>query len=196
VLIELELDPQDLIDGLNDLDKIALLLLHANNDAPIRGELFYQKEIFLISNYILEIKDQADFMPGWLGPYSESAEVSLNNLISYTLVDKNRSCGGYKLNNKGKEIAKILEGSTLPEYKDAISDFKDLLNDLTKDELLAFIYFSFHYFTGESLILPEVVKKRMPSIISLYRKGKISLAKAASLSGMCIEDFLDVLKEH
>jgi len=188
----MELDSRDLIEYLSDLDKIALLLLHANNDVPIRDNLFYQKEFFLISNYILEIKGRSDFIPGLLGPYSEPAEISLKNLISYNLVDKLND--SYMLNDKGKETAEIIESMVSPEYREAIADFKNLLNDLTKDELLAFIYFSYHNFTGESLILGDVIKKRIPNIISLYKKDKISLAKAASLAGVCIEEFLEKLR--
>jgi uncharacterized protein YwgA len=188
----MRLDSQDLIDSLSDLDKIALLLLHANNDSPVRDELFYQKEFFLISDYMLDIKDEADFAPDSLGPYSEAAEVSLNNLRSYKLVDRVNE--GFKLTEKGQKISEMVEREVSSKYKEAIFDFKKLLNDLTKDELLAFIYFSFPDFTNESIIRQGVIRKREPTIMSLYKKNKISLARAASLAGLCIEDFLDKMK--
>lgn len=190
----MDLDSRELIEYLSDLDKVALLLLHANNNAPVRDNLFYQKEFFLISNYILEIKEKSDFIPGLLGPYSEPAEISLKNLISYNLVEKLND--SYTLTEKGKNTAKIIDCMVPSEYKEAIADFKSLLNDLSKDELLAFVYFSYHNFTGESLILGDVIKKRIPNIIALYKKDKISLAKAASLAGVCIEEFLDKLKAY
>ncbi|HON35137.1 MAG TPA: hypothetical protein PLY52_02355 [Methanothrix sp.] len=135
----------------------------------------------------MDLKGDADYMPSMLGPYSEPAEISLRNLRSYTLFDES----GNKLDDKGKKIAEVLEESISLEYRDAISYFKDFSNDLTKDELLLFIYLYFPDFTVESLILSNVIKNKISNIVSLYKKGKMSLAKAASLAGVCIEDKID-----
>lgn len=190
----MEVEPDEIIGELSDLDKVILLLFHSNDNEPIRDELFYQKEIFLASNYINEIKNDADFIPSLLGPYSESAEVHLKNLISYSLIDRSKE--EYVLSEKGKKIAEMLNRHLGRDYANAIADFKDLLNDISMDELLVFIYFSFPNFTKESLMLERVKKNRIPASISLYHKGKVSLAKAASLAGLCIEDFLDLLREN
>jgi hypothetical protein len=72
----------------------------------------------------------------------------------------------------------------------AIGDFKQFLNDLTLDELLLFIYISYPKYRKDSAISDWVIRKRIPTAGSLYRKGKISLEKAAFLAGLSIENFL------
>ena len=47
-----------------------------------------------------------------------------------------------------------------------MGDFKDFLNDLTRDELLVFTYVSFPKFTTESGIKDEIYSKRKPSAVS------------------------------
>lgn len=178
---------------LSRLELLILNLLNADNSEPIRDDLFLQKEMFLVINFIKEMRPDADFIPHRLGPYSESVEVSLNNLKSINLIEKTSK--GYKITELGKEIFETIKDRIPEEKKVAIEDFKDFLNDLTKDELLVFVYFSFPDMRTESNIFQEVKRKRVPASISLYEKGKISLEKAAQLSGLPIEDFMERLKE-
>lgn len=124
---------------LSRLELLILNLLNADNSEPIRDDLFLQKEMFLVINFIKEMKPDADFIPHRLGPYSEPVEVSLNNLKSINLIEKTSE--GYKITDFGKEIFETIKDRIPEEKKIAIEDFKDFLNDLTKDELLVFVYF-------------------------------------------------------
>ena len=76
----------------------------------------------------------------------------------------------------------------------AIEDFKAFINDLTGDELLLFIYITFPEYAPESARLLDIVRRRAPLSTSLYRKGKVSLAKAAFLAGMNMESYLDYIE--
>lgn len=178
---------------LSRLELLILNLLNADNSEPIRDDLFLQKEMFLVINFINEMKPDADFIPHRLGPYSEPVEVSLNNLKSINLIEKTSK--GYKITDFGKDIFETIKDRIPEEKKIAIEDFKDFLNDLTKDELLVFVYFSFPDMRTESNIFQEIKRKRVPASISLYEKGKISLEKAAQLSGLPIEEFVERVKE-
>jgi len=87
-------------------------------------------------------------------------------------------------------LSKVKPAFTEDETE-AIEDFKKFLNDLTGDELLLFIYVSHPEYTEESAVRDDVLGKRLPTAISLYKKGKVSLEKAAFLAGLPIEKFLD-----
>jgi len=177
--------------NISDLELLILALLNAKNKEPLKSDLFFQKEIFLILNYIKEMFPNADFIPHSFGPYSEVAEKSLNNLKSYGLIKKEGN--SYKIDDFGVEIYSNLKDRLSNNKIEAIEDFKDLLNDLNRDELLVFTYISFPDFTTESTIKKEIYSKRKSIAASLYKKGKISLEKAAFLAGLPIEQFTKFL---
>lgn len=174
--------------NISDLELIILALLNAKGKEPIKSDLFFQKEIFLILNYIKEMFPNADFIAHSFGPYSEVAEKSLINLNSYGLVNKKGN--SYNISDYGVEIYSNLKDRLSRNKIEAIEDFKDLLNDLNRDELLVFTYISFPNFTTESAIKKEIYSKRKTIAVSLYKKGKISLEKAAFLAGIPLEQFI------
>jgi len=188
--VEFTLD--EIADSLSDLDVAILHLLHARGNSAIRGSVILQKELFLIGNYIERIRDDADFVPHIFGPYSESAEVALEGLISLGLV--RRSEGSYTLTPDGARVWEKVRSVFSNDESGAIDDFKAFLNDLSVDEVLLFVYITYPKYTCESARLRDILQKRVRLSASLYRKGKVSLEKAAFLAGMNMESYLDYLK--
>jgi predicted HTH domain antitoxin len=178
--------------GLNELDAIILTLFNSEKGAPIRDGLFFQKEMFITINFIKEMKDDLDFIPHAYGPYSEPAEISLKNLVSLGLIEKGYY--GFKISKVGSEILEIIPLEISQNKKEAIEDFKGFLNDLTKDELLVFTYFSYPDMTCESAVFEGVKKKRVSASVSLYNKRKVSLEKASFLAGLSMEDFIKIAR--
>lgn len=179
-----------LAEYLSITQKISILLFSANNFGPIRGKLWFQKELFLISENISQLEDETDFDEDLLGPYSELADVELEQLQTEGIVDKKK----LKLTPFGKEVAKWMESKARRNFLKLISDIKSFLNDLTKDELLGFIYFSYPEMTPESVEFERIKEKRQPIAISLYRKKKVSLGKASSIAGVSQEEFIEKLR--
>jgi predicted HTH domain antitoxin len=180
---------EDIVEDLNDLDLAILHLLHAGNNDPLKGRVAFQKEMFLIADYIDKIREQTEFIPHIFGPFSEAAENEMGNLKSLGLVmEKGQE---YQITPTG--IAAL--GRVKPAFSnkeiEAIADFKEFLNDLTKDEILLFTYVSYPKFIEESAVYEQVIRKRIPLAISLYKKGKVSLEKAAFLAGLPVEKFLN-----
>lgn len=139
------------------------------------------------------MKSRADFIAHVYGPYSESVEYAMENLLSYRLVEKIK--GVYVITQSGFKVFEELRNRLSDDKIEAIEDFKVFFNDLSQKELLVFIYCSFPEFTGESRIKEEVFKERLPAAISLYSKNKVSLEKAALLAGMPLENFIDILSD-
>ncbi|KAF5052962.1 hypothetical protein DSECCO2_403370 [anaerobic digester metagenome] len=191
-LMTVEFTLDEIADSLPHLGVAILHLLHAGGNSAVRGDVLFQKELFLIGDYIEQVGDDADFTPHIFGPYSEAAEVALGELISLGLV--RRSEGGYTLTPDGVRVWEKVCSVFHTEESGAIEDFKVFINDLSMDEVLLFVYITYPEYTRESARLRDILKKRVPLSASLYRKGKVSLEKAAFLAGMNIESYLDYLK--
>lgn len=189
----MEFSIEDIIEDLTDLDLAILHLLHAGNDDSLKGRVAFQKEMFLIADYIDKIREEAEFIPHTFGPYSEAAEIEMGNLRSLGLVKEEGQ--EYKITQNGIAALKKVKPVFSPEQIEAIGDFKEFLNDLTQDELLLFIYVSHPEYTEESGVFEKVIRKRVPTAVSLYKKGKVSLEKAAFLAGLPVEKFLDKARE-
>jgi len=172
--------------------KFTILLLHANYNKSIRGKLWFQKILFLISQNIEELKEDADFEEDLMGPYSETAAEEFEQLILDRFIHKRFP---NDLTSLGKTIARNLEEKISNEEIEIIIDMKKFLNDLTEDELLGFIYFSYSEYTEESIKFHKIKKNRLNIAISLFRKNKISLGKASLISGLDQEELIKLLKQ-
>ncbi len=95
----MEFSIEDIVEDLTDLDLAILQLLHAGNNDSLKGRVAYQKEMFLIADYIEKIREQAEFIPHTFGPYSEAAENEMGNLRSLGLVKEEGH--EYKITSNG-----------------------------------------------------------------------------------------------
>ncbi len=181
-----------IIDDLSEFDVTILQLLAANQKEPVNGNVALQKEMFLIANYCDKIMDDAVFEADSFGSYSEILENTVNILQQNNLLKKVGT--KYSLTEFGEEALLQSEDKIVVE-NDAIEDFKELLNDLTTDEILLLVYSYKPEYTMESIVADKVSKNRVKNSISIYKKGKITLSKAAYLAGMTIEEFLKRMKK-
>lgn len=176
---------------LSDTQKLAIMLLGANLFEPIRGKIWYQKELFLIVENIPQLKEETDFEEDYLGPYSEFADNELSRLRIEGIVEKRK----IRLTAHGRQLAKRLQSKASKKLIQLISDVKSFLNNLTEDELLGFMYFSYTDFTTESVEFERIKKKRLQIAISLFEKKKVSLGKAAKIAGISQEELVEILAE-
>jgi predicted HTH domain antitoxin len=167
--------------------KYTILLLSANNNQPITGKVWFQKELFLVSQNLPRLEDEAEFEGSLMGPFSENADAELDHLRIEGLVELD---GKIKLTQKGQEVADRLKLKTSKETFEILSDMKSFINDLTEDEMLAFVYFSYPDMTLESIELDRIRERRAEIAVSLYRKRKVSIGKAAFIAGLSQEDFI------
>jgi predicted HTH domain antitoxin len=181
----------NIAEDLSPLSVAILELLKVNDEKSVKGNITFQKEMFLISNYIDKINERAEFIPHFLGPYSEASEASMNNLISMGLAEKKEG-NTYKITPSGIKVLDLKQDIFSSEEKKSIADFKEFIGNLTNDEILLFIYASYPDFTIESTEYRRIMKSRVKNSISIYKKGLVSLEKAAFLAGLNIETFLDL----
>lgn len=183
------------IEQLNEVDKFILLLLGTKNLEPIPGQIHLQKEMYLLQNVFPQLQEETDFEPYFLGPHSEIVAYEEEELAKSKLIDIRG--GVIRLTSEGRSVFQELLKKSGKGEIEKIQEFKEFLNDLSKDELLAFVYFSYpspEELEKESIEYKELLPKRKKLAISLYRKDKISAQKAAQIAGIDLEDFLKELK--
>ena len=181
-----------ILENLSETQKYTLLLLSANNYEPVKGKLWFQKELFLLAKNSDELAEQTDFEADFMGPYSESADEELEQLEFAKVVENEGN--KLKLTGLGRDIAEILGKNTSEDETEMIEDFKAELNDLTEDELLGFIYYTYPEMTKESIKIQKIKPKRKNIALSLYAKSKISLGKALEIAEMNIDSFIKEAK--
>jgi predicted HTH domain antitoxin len=185
---------ENLLKDLSPVQKYILVLLQSNNSQSVKGNLWLQKELFLLSQTYDDLKEESEFEPYFLGPHSELVEDEFDDLLQVDLVTKvgNR----IQLTSLGKEIANFISNKIKEEDKRIISDLKEFINDLTEDDLLGFIYFSYPEMRKESIKFHKIKQRRDTIALNLYGRGKISLGKASEIAGMTIEAFINFLKHR
>jgi len=171
--------------ALNDEEKLILFTIGSLGRAPIRSKIKIQKILFLVSNVFKGFQNLLEFEPHLFGPYSETLDYVLEALIKLGLVKKEGS--SFLLTDDGQTLVRSLKPKA--ELLTVINDFKSFLNDLSDEEVLAFVYSSYPQFISESIKWDELKPKRVSIALSLLNKGKISFSKAAEIAGMSTVDF-------
>lgn len=170
--------------------RLVLLLLDAAGSAPIPGRTHLQKEAFVVSRAVPALADDLGFEPYLMGPHSsvladEAEQLELSELVT-------AANGPLVLTAAGKAYAAQIE-RRLPEHDWLrVTELKSLLNDMTRDELLAFVYFGLveEPLEEESEEYERLVPIRGRLARSLLKKGKVSPSRAAEIAGVALEQFL------
>lgn len=183
-----------ILEDLSEVKKNLLLLLSAKSNEPIRGKLWYQKELFLVSKNNEELAEEAYFESYFWGPYSELAESEMEELIKLGIV---REVGfKYELTDRGRDIANSVSKKCSEDEKELIEDVKEFLNNLAKDELLLFIYVSYPEMDEDAVECEQILPKRKDIAIRMYRHKKVSVGKAAELAGISVDEMIRELQKR
>lgn len=180
----------NLFNNLEDEEKIVIFAVSALDNTPLRSKIKIQNLLFLISNVFKEYKELLEFEPHLFGPYSETLEYIVEDLVKLGIVEIDGS--KYRLTKKGLELYSHIKPKK--ELIKVINDFKEFLNDLPDEEILAFVYVSYPDYISESAKWSELKKDRVKIAISLLKKEKISFGKAVEISGLSSSKFEDLLK--
>ncbi|MDD4211612.1 MAG: UPF0175 family protein [Clostridia bacterium] len=175
---------------LGDDQKIILYAVGALDNTPLRSKVKLQKILFLVSNLFEKYGELLDYEAHLLGPYSETVEAVIEELITLGLIKKHET--NFLLTQKGIDYYQRLKPKQ--ELLTVLEDFKEFLNDLPDDEIMTFIYVSYPDYISESIKWDELKKKRIPIAISLLKKDKVSFSKAVEISGLKMDSFEDLLK--
>ena len=164
-------------DG-DELHKFIILLANANGES-IKGRTKLQKMMYLLSDKIEEIKEQSSYDADNYGPYSEVVDEEEQYLEQIGVLTS--SPGEIALTETGKEIAQELSKHEDEKTLKVLNEYKKFLNDMTGNELLAYIYSAYPDMTEESVEYENLKPNIENYILSLIRKQKISSQRVAEL---------------
>lgn len=184
-------------EDLEPAERYLLLLLRAPGSGgkqgePVKGNLWLQKELYLVSRNVKQLTE--DFEAYRLGPFSEAVEEYESQLRVSHFIDVTPA--GIKLTSKGQEIAEGIWNQASKDDQALVSQVKSLLNDLSRDELLVLVYSTFEESTVNSDIKADIEAKRMEAAVSLFRKRKVTLERAAEIAKMSLPQFMRLLKSR
>jgi uncharacterized protein YwgA len=174
---------------LSPVEKYILMLLYAN-DGKVRGKLWLQKEIFILSRAFEELAEELDFEAYSYGPYSEALEEYRNALENSGLIAETQ------LTEQGKIFAGELWKLASDREKDVIKATVEFLEGLDREELLLYIYVMYPDTAEKSDERDRILKNRKKIALKMLRDGKVSLSLAAKLAGLSVEEMTEEAIKH
>lgn len=187
---EIDFPPREELDN---VQKIFLLLLDAKNGEPIPGNIWLQKEVFQIAKNLEPLERYLEYEPNVQGPFSEDVKNILDDLQYLGFVKKKRR--SIEITEYGKQIADKIKKKAKKDLLRLVEDVKKFMNDLSKEELLLYIYFSYPEMKEESLEKEEINQRRKEIAKKLYENGKVSIEKASELAGISISQFRGLISD-
>jgi len=176
-------------ESLGIVERYVLAVLGARNREAVPGKLHLQKHLFLLSKMNPKLAEKSGFVPYLKGPWSEEVENALEDLRALALIELNEG-ERIRLSDLGSDIYEEMKDDIPDEISEQVEEVKDLLNDMTEEELLVFLYVTHPDMTQESVMVERAMRHRREAAERLYREGKVSLEKAAEVAGMRLSDFL------
>lgn len=183
---------ENVLDRLEQSEQFFFLLLYApvcgRTSEPIRGKTWLQKQMYAISRNIPLLRNEMAYDNFRYGSFSETVEEIKDQYQISKYVDTSK--GTIRLTPKGEKLASQIWQVVTPETQKLVQDIKEEFNDMTEDELLLFMYVTYPDTAEHSDVHARIIKERYPISVSLLKKGKVSLQKAAELAGMNLGDFM------
>ncbi len=165
-----------------------LLLLGAKNSESV-SVTHMQLELYLLQRVFVKLANELDYSNH--KPDSTIISNKIMDLVKAKLISEQKD--RFKLTNEGLQVYDRLKKLAIKETT-TVEKFKDLLNDLTLDELWALVYFSHPELKIEHNIYERITSKRKELALSMYYNNKLSVTKASLIAGEYVGDFIKQLK--
>jgi uncharacterized protein YwgA len=173
---------------LSPLEKYILMLLYAGGGT--KGQLWFQKEIFVLSRAFEELAEETDFEAFGYGPYSEAVEECRNALENSGFVI------GTRLTEEGKSIAKMLWEAASDLEKEIIKATAEFFESLSREELLLYICVMYPSMVEKSREIDRILKRREKIALKMLYDEKVSLSLAATLAGLSVEEMMEIALKY
>ena len=170
------------------LHRLVILLAAANGGEPIRGRAKLQKIVFMLTEGEGWEDSPCGYDAGEHGPHSDIVDEEAGYLEEAgVLCADGEDIAATRL---GMEVAgRIASGEDRPTL-DMIDEYKEVFNDLTIGELLAYVYSAYPDMATRSPAYDRTMSNRERHVMSMLKKGKVSLGRAAELLGRPVGDVL------
>lgn len=169
---------------------LMVLSLPDINDNRNMGKMYIQKIIKYFD--FLRDKEIIDFSNFKYGKVSYELQEDLEMLNEYDLINVENN--EFSLTEEGENAAEELFRNQDEDEIKQLSFAKYLLNDLTLNELMFFMYMKFPDSIEYSIEFDRLKTRRDKLTISLYKKRRINANTAADWLDISKEEFLSLLK--
>lgn len=182
---------ESMLRGQLDAFDIVLALLHALRGRSV-SRIHIQKALYLASRRLDRLRDVLEFTRYRMGYWSEDVHDVLEQLLDN---------GDVKVVNgliapteqgldRAREAWELLDETE----KSVLSEVVDFVSQLSKDELLLYIYLVYGGYE-KSDVLERLLRRRKQLAFSMYSKGAISIDMAAKIAGLTIPEFIEYLRK-
>lgn len=179
-------------DSMEARERMVLYAIGAM-DQPIGSLVNLQKLIFIASRCRPDILgDVFYFETHKKGPYSKDIDETVYDFSSRGLVHSR----SLELTERGHGVYEAIRGAIKEPLKSTLDYWKDFCHDLTEDELLTFVYYTYPDTVENSEVVEGIRKGALKNTVSLVNRDKITVGKGAEMLGMGYFEFEDVLRRR
>lgn len=163
------------------------LILHApgNKSEPVTGSAWLHE----ISR-VLSARTGRDLASGFMHPISTLQAIIDEGIASDMILQKGRD-GPLRLTRDGLRVAHDLWTRTPPSERLRVSSAKEFFNDMTYGELRAYAHADLDADPDAGACFDQ---ERVDAAVSLFRRLKVSVSRAVTISGLSEDDFFKELK--
>ncbi len=175
--------------GLDSFSRKWLLVLLQLSDSrgDKKTDILRINKIFRYFEHLLD-QNHLDFSNYNLGAVSYELRETVDELEEYDLITEDH--GKYQLTSEGEKAEKEMLANLSKQEIKMLEFSKKLLNDMSDDELLFFMYMTFPQTQEHSTQITRLLRKKEELVTSLYNKGKITTATASKWMEISESDFL------
>ena len=179
--------------GLDSPSRGLLILITSLFDRNKKKEMdiLHIQKIIRYFEYLSDKKD-IDYSNFKKGGVSYEISENIETLLENGLVDKDKT--KYRLTEEGECAAEQLKKEYDEEELQKLSYAKFLLNDLTDDELMFFMYMVLPETQKYSTEFKSLYDRRTGLTKSLFLKGRINSDTAAKWLGISVKQFMSTLR--
>lgn len=174
------------------------LLVYAPGCTPdfnegVRGNVWLQKEMFLLKTVVPAVG--FEFNEHRYGAYSAALDdLRKRALGAGTVEQADGDTGAMRLTPKGEGIGRELWDGTDGSLLAHVSNVKKYMNDLDRDEVVAYTCSTFPGTAANSEILEQFEETRVDAACRMFSKKKATVKKAAQIAGKPLDDFVEILE--
>ena len=174
--------------GCGELRRVMVLLAAANECEPIRGSTKLQKMVFMLTLGEDGSAGPHGYVAGSHGPYSGIVDEEASRLEDAGVLRVDGA--SISVTALGRKVADRVAEHTGRRDLDMIGEYKHVFNDMTTDELLAYVYSAYPDMATRSPVHDRVMSNADSHVMSMLKKEKVALGRAAELLGRPYEDVL------
>ena len=170
------------------LRRLVILLAASNGGEPIRGGAKLQKMVFMLPEGEGGGDRPCGCDAGRYGPHSDAVDEGAGRLAEAGILCIGGA--GISVTPLGREVAGRIAAEEDRRTLAMIDRYKEMFNDLTTDELLAYVYSAYPDTALGSPEYGRVAPSMEQHVMSMLKKEKITAERASELLGRPLEDVL------